>query len=126
MCLQLITRCWKPKLHNKLALHLYPKVDSQNMQEPNPRKQCNAMILRGIKQLKGHKGVSNDETLHDKYDDNGEIIEKEVPIPPTDLHKDDVVKDANVVRKDSKQTSLKPYTSPLPFPQRMAKAKLNL
>jgi len=27
-----------------------------------------------------------------------------VPIPLTDLHKDDVVKDANVVPKDSKQT----------------------
>jgi len=37
-------------------------------------------------------------------------------ILPTDLCKDDVVKDANVVPKDSKQTFPKPYALPLPFP----------
>jgi len=42
------------------------------------------------------------------------------------LHKDDVVKDANVVPTNSKETFPKPYAPPLPFPQRMAKAKLNL
>jgi len=34
--------------------------------EPNPRKQCNDMILRGGKQLEGPKGVTIDESLHDK------------------------------------------------------------
>jgi len=40
------------------------------------------MILRGSKQLQGPKGVSNDETLHDKHDDNVEIVKKEDSIPP--------------------------------------------
>ena len=31
-----------------------------------------------------------------------------------------------MVPKDPKQTSPKPYTPPLPFPQRMAMAKLDL
>jgi len=84
------------------------------------------MILRWSKQLEGHKRVSNDETLHDKHDDNVEIVEKEVSVPPADLHGDDVAKDANVVPKNSKQTSPKPYTMPLPFPQRMAKVKFDL
>jgi len=84
------------------------------------------MILRGGKQLEGPKGVSNDESLQVKHDDNVEIVEEEVFISSNDLHKDDVVKDADVVPKDSKQTSPKPYTPPLPFPQRMAKAKLDL
>ena len=83
------------------------------------------MILRGDKQLEGPKGVSNDETLLDKHDDNVEIVEKKVSIPPTELHKDDVVNDANVVPKDPKQTSPKPYTMSLSFLQRMAKAKLD-
>ena len=33
--------------------------------------------------------------------------------------------DTNNVLKDSKHFSLKSFTLPLPFPQRMAKAKLN-
>ena len=37
-----------------------------NKPEPNPREQCNTMILRGRKQLKGPKGVTNDEYLHYK------------------------------------------------------------
>jgi len=39
-----------------------------------------------------------------------------VPIPSNDFHNDDVVKDANMVPKDFKQPSSKPYTLPLPFP----------
>ena len=74
------------------------------------------MILRGGKQLEGPKGVCNDNSLHDKHDDNVEIVEEEVFISFNDLHKDDVVKDADVVPKDSKQTSPKPYTLSLPFP----------
>lgn len=76
------------------------------------------MFLRGGKQLEGPMGVSNDEYLHDKHDDKVEIVEKEVSVHSTDLHKDDVVKGANVVPTDSKETSRKPYTPPLPFPQR--------
>jgi len=84
--------------------------------EPNPREQCNAMIVRGVRQLKGPKGISNDESLHAKHNDNVEIVKKQVPITFTDSHKDDVVKDTNVAPKDSKQTCPKPSTPPLPFP----------
>ena len=84
------------------------------------------MILKGSKQLEGPKGVSNDESLYGKHDNNVQIVKKKVPLPSTDFHKDDVVKDANVVPRYSKQTSPKLYTPPLPFPQRIAKAKLDL
>ena len=70
------------------------------------------MILRWRKQLEGPKRVSNDDSLHDKHDDTVEIVEKGLSIPPTDLREDDIVKDANMVPKDSP----KPYTLPLPFP----------
>jgi len=39
---------------------------------------------------------------------------------------DDVVHKSDEVPKDPKITPPKPYTPPLPFPQRMAKAKLDL
>ena len=38
---------------------------------------------------------------------------------------DDVVHKADEVPKDRKIISPKPYTAPLPFPQRMAKTKLD-
>ena len=121
MCLLLITRYWKPNQQTRTSS--IPQGRFPSMPELNPMEQCNAMILRGGKQLEGPKGVSNDESLHDKYDDN---VEKKVSIPSNDLHSDDVMNDANVVPKDAKQTFLKPYTLPLPFPQRMAKARLDL
>ena len=59
--------------------------------------------------------------LHD--DENA--IEKEVSIPSNDVH-DDAMKDTNENSKDPKHISLKPYTPPLSFPQRMTKAKHHL
>ena len=53
-----------------------PQGRFPSMLKPNPREQCNAMILRGGKQLEGPKGVSNDESLHDKHDNNVEIVKK--------------------------------------------------
>jgi len=50
--------------------------------EPNPREQCNAMILRGEKQLKGPKGRGNDVSLHDEHVVNDE---NEVPIPSNEV-----------------------------------------
>jgi len=78
--------------------------------EPNPRKHCSAMILKGA-QLGGPKGASEDMSLHDHEN----VVKKEASGPSKDIH-DDVVKDANKVPKDSKCTSLIPYTSPMPFP----------
>ena len=71
--------------------------------EQNPRKQCNAMILRGGKQLEGPKGRVNDVSLHDdeKHDKHDVSVENEVSVPPTKVI-DDVhnskgpVKDSNV------------------------------
>jgi len=82
------------------------------------------MILRGRKQLEGPKGVTNYESLHDE-NEHVENIKKEVPTPFNDVI-DDVVYKSNEVPKDPKITSPKPYTPPLPFPQRIAKAKLDL
>ena len=57
-------------------------------------------------------------SLHDLHDKHGEHVEndEEVSAPSNDV----------IVPKDSKFTSSKPYTLSLPFPQRMAKAKLDL
>jgi len=52
-------------------------------------------------------------------------IEKEVYTPSNDVIVDDV-HNSNEVPKDFKMASPKPYTPPLPFPQRMPKAKLDL
>ena len=82
------------------------------------------MILRGGKQLERHKEITSDESLHDK-NEHVENIEKEMS-PPSKEVIDDVVHKSDGVPKDSKITSPKPYTPPLPFPQRMAKAKLDL
>jgi len=56
-------------------------------------------------------------SLHD--DEN--VVEKEVSSPSSDVH-DNFVKDINDVPKDPKHTFL---ALPLPFPQRMSKAKLD-
>ena len=62
--------------------------------------------------------------MHDE-NEHVENIEKEVFKPSNDVI-DDVVHKYDEVPKDPKITSSKPYTPPLPFPQRMAKAKLDL
>ena len=98
---------------------LLDKFPSKN--ELSHGEQCNAMILRGSKQIEGPKGVDNDVKLCD--DEN--VIKKEVSSPSNDVH-DDVVKDTNEIPKDLKHTSAKPYSPPLPFPQRMAKGKLDV
>ena len=81
------------------------------------------MILRGGKQLEGPKEITNDESLHDK-NEHVENIEKEMS-PPSKEVIDDVVHKFEEVPKDPKTISPKPYTPPLPFPLRMAKAKLD-
>jgi len=56
--------------------------------EPNPREYCNAMILRGGKQLEGPKWGSNYESLHDLHDAHGEHVEndkKEVSTPSNNV-----------------------------------------
>jgi len=92
--------------------------------EPNPREQCSALILRGGKQQEGHKGVTNDESSHDKKE-HVENDKKEMS-PPSKEVIGDVVHKSDEVHKDSKITPPKPYTPPLPSPQRMGKARLDL
>jgi len=90
--------------------------------EPSHREQCNVMILRGGQQLEEPKGVTHNESFHGKNED---IENVEESTPSKELI-DNVVHKSDKVPKDLKITSPKPYTSPLLFPQRMAKAKLDL
>ena len=92
--------------------------------DPNPREQNNAMILRGGKQLEGPKGVSSDESSYDE-NEHVENVNHEVPTPSDDVI-DDVMHKFDEVPKNPEITSPKPYTTPLAFSQRMAKAKLDL
>jgi len=120
MCFLLIIRYWKLKLRNKLILHLHPPRDFLTNISQTLGEHCNAMILRGGKQLEGSKGevmmclcmmhVVNDED--------------EVPIPSNEviIH----VHNSKEPPKDSNITFPKPYNPPLPFPQRMVEDKLDL
>jgi len=91
----------------------------------NLRKQCNAMILRGHKQLEGPKGVENDEHLRHMNDDKVATVEKEKSTPYKDVINSDMP-NSNELLQNPKPISLKPFTPPLLFPQRIAKAKLDL
>jgi len=84
------------------------------------------MILRGGKQLEGPKGRVNDVSLRDdeKHDEHDVSVENGVSVPPTKVIND--VHNSKEPVKDSNVTSPKPYNPPLSFPQRMAKAKLDL
>ena len=82
------------------------------------------MILRGGKQLEGPKEIINNESLHNK-NELVENLEKEMPSPSKEVI-DDVVHKRDVVPKGPKIISPKPCTPPLPFPQRMAKVKLDM
>jgi len=73
--------------------------------EPNLRKKCNAMILRWGKQLEGPKGVTNDESLHDK-NKHVENVEKEMSLPSKEVI-DDAVDKPDEVPKDPKLISPK-------------------
>ena len=77
------------------------------------------MILRGGKQLEGPKEVHWNEHSHYGKD---EVIEKEVPMS---FNKDIGDDTSNKIPNDPKKISPKPYVPPLPFPQQMAKAKLD-
>jgi len=91
--------------------------------EPKSREQCNAMILRGGKQLEGPKEITNDESLHDK-NDHDENIEKEISTPSKEVI-NYVIHKSDEVPQDPKTIFLMPNTPYLPFAQRMAKAKLD-
>ena len=80
------------------------------------------MILSWGKQLEGPKGASNDDSLHDEH---LRMMRKRCLVPPT-MSLLMCPYNSKEVPKDSKITSLKPYTLPLPFPQMMSKAKLDL
>ena len=85
------------------------------------------MILRGGKQLEGSKRGGNGVSLHDEHDKHDEHVvnaENEVSVPPNEVIVD--VHKSKEPPKDSNVTSPKPYNPPLSFPQRMAKAKVDL
>jgi len=82
------------------------------------------MILRAGKQLAWPKGVTNDESLHDK-NEQVENVEKEVSTCSKEVI-DNIVHKSDKVPKDPQITSPKHYNPPLPFPQRMTTAKLDL
>jgi len=76
-------------------------------------------LALGGKQLEGAKRVGQNEHSHYRYD---EVLEKEVSTPSKEVIGDDT---SNKILDDPKKISLKPYVLPLPFPQRIAKAKLD-
>jgi len=65
--------------------------------------QYNAMILRGGNQLKGPKGVSQDEHL---YDENDEVVEKEVSASSNDIIGVDA-HNSNKVPNDPKKITIR-------------------
>ena len=72
-----------------------------SMPKPKHGEQFNAMILRVGKQLEGLKGVTHNESLHDKNKDNENVKES----TPSKEVIDDVVHKSNEVPKDPKITS---------------------
>jgi len=92
--------------------------------ELNSREQCNAMLLRGGKQLEGLKKIINDESSQDR-NEHFENVEKEISSSSKEII-DDVARKPDEVPKYPKAISLKSYIRTLPFPQRMAKAKLDM
>ena len=84
--------------------------------------QCNDFERR--KTIRGLQEITNDKFLHDK-NEHIENLEKEMSSPSKKVI-GDVVHKPDMVPKDPKIISLKPYTPPLPFHQRMAKAKLDM
>ena len=80
------------------------------------------MLLTGGKQLEGRKEITSDGSSRDK-NEHVENVKKEISSPSKEII-DDVTHKPNEVPKDPKITSPKPYTPPLPFPQRMAKKNL--
>jgi len=81
------------------------------------------MTLRGGKQLEGPKGITNNESLNDQNEHIKNVKEEEST--PSKEVIGDVVHKFDEVSKDPKIISPKPYTPPLPFPQRIAKVKLD-
>ena len=59
---------------------------------------------------------------------NDDAVEKKESSPSNDVTHNDVVYDVKNVHKDSQEYFLRPFVLPLPlpFPQGMAKAKLDL
>ena len=82
------------------------------------------MLLQGGKQLEGPKEITSDEPSQDR-NQHVENVVKEISSPSKQVI-DDAACKPDEVSEDPKTISPKPYTPPLPFPQRMAKAKLDM
>ena len=79
------------------------------------------MILRWGKQLERPRGIVQNEH---SYNRNDEVVEKEVSTSSNDVIGNDA-RNANKIPNDPKKISPRPYVPPLPFPRRMAKAKID-
>jgi len=82
------------------------------------------MLLRGGKQLEGPKEITSDESLQDRNEHVENVVE-EISSPSKGII-DNVTHKPDEVPKDPKIIPQKPYTPPLPFPESMAKAKLDM
>jgi len=112
------------QITQKAAFSSAPLDRLPSKPEFNLREQCNAMLLRGGKQLEGPKKITSDESSQDR-NEHVENVVKEISSPSKEVI-DNVMYKPNEVPKDPKTISPKPYTPHLPFPQRMAKAKLDI
>ena len=68
------------QIGQKASLSSMPPDRLLSKPEPNPREKCNAMILKGGKQLEGPKRITNNESLHDQ-NEHIENVEEEESIP---------------------------------------------
>jgi len=82
----------------------------------NPKKQCNAIVLRSDTQLEGPKGDGVEVEGKNDHDKGVSILPSKGEVQE---------KSENEPSKESKSLSLKPGMSPLLFPQRLAKANLD-
>jgi len=116
-------RMLETQIAQKAAFSSPPSDRLPSKPEPNLKEQCNTMLLRGRKLPKGPKDITNNESSHDRNED-AEKVEKEISTPSKKTN--DATHKPDEVPKDPKTISLKRYILPLPFPQRMTKAKLDM
>jgi len=116
-------RMLETQITQKAAFSSTPSDRLTSKPEPNPKEQCNAILLQRGKQLKGPKEITNNESSQD-WNEDVEKVEKEISSSSKEIN--DVTYKPDEVPKDPKNISPKPYIPPLPFPQRMAKAKLDM
>jgi len=69
-------RMLEAQIVQKAAFLSVPSDRLPSRLEFNPREGCNAMLLRGGKQLEGPKEITSDEPLHDRNQHVGMLRKK--------------------------------------------------